>query len=606
MKLIQAVAAAFSLAVPSTAQEQDASPSFGPAELWTLLDGLVPAQMRQDHVPGAVVSVVWNGEIVFAEGFGLASLELDAPVSAETTLFRIGSISKVFTSLALVRELERKELRLEDEIPHLGELAIQGRERGPLCFWHLITHTAGFDQIGLDRHAQGLADQLTPRQFLEGRLVLVRPPGQVTCYDTYAITLAGHLVERLSGKPYAQYMRAEFFEPLGMERTFVQAPEERRVDLAVGYGYEGGVHVPQRYEYYNTQPASSIDSTALDMARFLIALLKDGGDEEGRVLSRETIERLRRPQFRNHPELPGFSQGFWEEFHGRERALQHGGTMLGFSARLTLFPEQHLGIFSACNRDGETGPYPRLHDVLAAELARRVLPADRASAPVRPQEDVDLSALVGSYTQNGYCHTCPEGSGWPWSPFEVRAVGKNELEFWGTRWLAAGPLDFRASDGTGRAIFRLDARGRCTHLLAGNLAHERIGEVLLEATFGADWREHEDEPLVKRVLAYRPAAAPQPLPAPLDLAIPEERLGRWAGTYRVDSGALIEIVERDKTLWLVIPGRPDRRLLYQGENECRVQGNAALRIVFRGEGAKADGLTFHDDDGSRQEIARVE
>ncbi len=593
------------------AEARPAQTAFGPADVWELFDRLVPAQMEKDHVPGAAVAVVWEGEVVFAEGFGRASLEREQPVSAETTLFRIGSISKVCTALALAREVERAGLALEDEIaPRLAGLAIRGEERGKLRYWHLLTHTAGFDQIGLDRHAQGPADQLTPRRFLEGRLVLVRAPGQVTCYDTYAITLAGELVERLSGQPYAQYMRAELFQPLGMERTYVQAPDDRRGvqapedlrrELATGYGYAEGKHVPQPYEYYNTQPASSIDSTALDMARFSLGLLGDGGVRAQRVLSRELLEGLRRPQFRNHPDLPGFTLGFWEEFHGRERALQHGGTMLGFTARLTLFPERRLGLFSACNRDPETGPYPRLHDVLVAELAARVVHAERPGQPPPVRADVDLARLTGSYTDIGYCHTCPDGEGWSWSPFEVQAAGPGELEFWGSVWQASGPLEFRS--GERRAIFRTDARGRVSHLCVGNLAYERIGEVLLEATFGPDWREHGEEPLVKRVLALETARS---LPSALDLDLPAEFLERWSGVYRTDAGFEVEIHAREGRLWLVVPGRADRRLLYQGKDECRVEGNDALRLVFRGAGDKVDGLTFHDDDGSSHEIARVE
>jgi CubicO group peptidase (beta-lactamase class C family) len=593
------------LALLAVAQVSTAK--FEPAQVWELLEGLVPAQMQRDRVPGAAVAVVMDGEIVFLEGYGSARLAPPTPVSAEETLFRVGSVSKVFTSLALARELERAGLALDAPVgPHLGDLAIRvlGGPRPPLAFVHLLTHTAGFDQTGLGRQALRPEDQLTPRQFLEGRLVLVRAPGAVTCYDTYGITLAGHLVERLSGKPFAEVMREQIFEPLGMEHTFVQAPAGEREKLALGYGLENEKHLSQPYEYYNTQPASSIDSTALDMARFMLALL---GEEEGeeRVFSPALLETLRAPQFRNHPDLPGFTLGLWEEWHGAERAVWHGGTMLGFSTRLTLFPERDLGIFSACNRDGETGPYPLLNDVIADELAQRIVrPAAREGAPPALGE-LDLSPLAGSYALNMYCHTCPDGQGWTWNPFEVRVAGKNELEFFGARWHARGPLEL-VKRGGDPAVFRADSRGRITHLFVGNMTYERVGETLLEETFGPGWRERADEPLVKRVLGYRPAA-PQPrLARARDLAFPGELRARWAGKYRTDSGFELEVAQREEELWLVVPGREDRRLLFQGENECRVQSNDALRIVFRGEGESVRGLTFYDDDGSAHEIERVD
>jgi len=592
---------------------QDRGAHFDPSEVWELLDGLVPAQMKRDQVPGAAVAVVMDGEIVFLEGYGSARLEPETPVSAETTLFRIGSVSKVFTCLALARAAERRQVALEGEIaPYLGGLAIRtlGPALPPLRFWHLMTHSAGFDQIGLDRQAMQAADQLTPRQFLEGRLVRVRPPGQVTCYDTYAITLAGYLVEQLGGKPFARALREEIFEPLGMERTFVQAPDELRGELALGYGLENGKPLSQPYEYYNTQPASSIDSTAHDMARWMIALLGvggggGGGSGEKRVFAPTTLALLRAPQFRNHAELPGFTLGFWEEWHGAERAVWHGGTMLGFSTRVTLFPERRLGIFSTCNRDGETGPYPRLNDVIADELAQRIVAPAKAPDPVSAGDELDLTPFVGNYTDNMYCHSCPEGRGWGWRPFEVRAAGKGELEFFGTRWRAAGGLVFR-KEGGDPAVFRADARGRITHLFVGNLTYERIGEPLLEETLGAEWRERSDEPLVKRVLGHRPGAGAVRLPPALDLALPVESRARWAGKYRTDSGFQLEVAARGEELWLAVPGREDRRLLFQGGDECRVQGNDALRIVFHEESGRVEGLTFFDDDGSEHSIARVD
>ena len=573
-------------------------PSFGAADVWDLLDSLVPAQLRRDHVPGATVAVVMDGEVVFLEGYGSARIEPETPVSAETTLFRLGSVSKVFTSLALARALQRKGLAPADEIaPYLGGLAVRtvGPARPPLCFWHLFTHSAGFDQIGSDRQALQPADQLTPRQFLEGRLLRVRAPGTATCYDTYAITLAGYLVEQLSGKPFARALREDLFVPLGMEHTWVQAPAEQRGELATGYGLESDTLHPQPYEYYNTQPASSIDSTAADMARWMLALLGHAPEGKDPVFAPSTLALLRAPQFRNHPDLPGFTLGFWEEWQESERAVWHGGTMMGYSTRLTLFPERDLGIFSACNRDGETGPFPGLHDAVVQALVERLVPPERAAAPAALEAELDLARFEGSYADNLYCHTCPEGRGWSWRPFEVRSSGKNELEFFGARWRASEPLVFRRSGGD-PAVFRADARGRITHLFVGNFTYERVGEVLLEDTFGPEWRGRPDEALVKRVLAYRPGEARPRLAPAVDLAIPSERRARWAGTYRIDSGLLVEVVERGEQLWIVVQGQADRRL----------QGNDALRVAFDEEGERVVGLTYHDDDGTPHVFARVE
>ncbi len=601
-------------------------PPFHGEALRSRLAPVVEAALRRDQVPGAAIAVVCGGELVLLEGFGFAQLEPPARVDPEATLFRLGSVSKVFTTLALAAELERRRIPFDAPLaPELDGLSIHATRPDaadawpPLRFVHLFTLTAGFDQIGRDRHASRPEAQLSPRHFLEGRLLQVRPPGAVTCYDTYAITLAGCLLQELAdAESFAAALETAVFAPLGMEESFVQVPSERRGELAHGFGLEAGSPVRQPFELYNTLPASSVDATAADVARWMAALLSTDDSDPGAVFGPATRQALRAPQFRNHPALPGFTLGFLEEWWGRLRAIWHGGTMRGYSTRVTLFPEQGLGLFSACNRDGETGPPVGLHEELVAALLQPLTEAGGARRPGDPPDatperngaaPLDAAALgrfAGGYADLLFAHTAEDGAGWPWSPFEVAVVerdGVAALEFLGRRWSARSGLEFQAEDGR-RAFFRVDAGGRVTHLHAWTQSFVRIGPELLEEMLGPDWREQTGAPLVRRVLDWRPRRA-RVRPPPLDLPFAAELLGALPGRWRHPGGGESSVVARAGALWIVGAGRADRRLMWQGELDCRVDGNAELLLRFvRAANGTIDQLEFHDDDGSVHRLRR--
>ncbi len=140
------------------------------------------------------------------------------------------------------------------------------------------------------------------------------PAGEYFRYGTYGSTLAGAIIEKVTGQPYATAMRKEMFEPLGMSRSFVEADEKHLKDLALGYGFVGDRYVSQPYEVYVTTPASSVDATPADMGRLLEALTGDGANTNGRFLSPQTARTVLAPQFRPHPEFLGLSHGLRESY----------------------------------------------------------------------------------------------------------------------------------------------------------------------------------------------------------------------------------------------------------------------------------------------------
>ena len=168
---------------------------------------------------------------------------------------------------------------------------------------------------------------------------------------------AALIVEQITERPFKVYLRQNIFEPLRMSHTSIAAvmPEYKQ-DLASGYEYDGKNYQKLPFQWFHTYPASDINSTATDMARFMIANLQYGKLDGKRILSEKTAREMQKTHFRNHPQIAGWTYGFQEGTQNNLRFIEHGGSMDdGYSALMTLVPEKNLGIFVACNT--ETGGY---------------------------------------------------------------------------------------------------------------------------------------------------------------------------------------------------------------------------------------------------------
>ncbi|HEU0014696.1 MAG TPA: serine hydrolase domain-containing protein, partial [Longimicrobium sp.] len=193
------LAAALALAAPACARAQApaARPAVrvDPAELARMMDSIVPAAMAERQIPGAVVVVVQHGRVLLSRGYGLADVERGRRVSPDSTVFQIGSISKVFTATAVVQLADRGRLRLDRDVnAYLRRLRVPDAFGAPVTAWHLLTHGAGFDELPGRLLRSDTAAVLPLARFLDGRLVRVRAPGALPSYSSYGAALAGLLV----------------------------------------------------------------------------------------------------------------------------------------------------------------------------------------------------------------------------------------------------------------------------------------------------------------------------------------------------------------------------------------------------------------------------
>jgi CubicO group peptidase (beta-lactamase class C family) len=483
LSLLLVVMVSASAVLPLRARTQEAKTASltDAKELEAFFDPIFAEQMEKLHIPGAAITVVKDGKIFFTKGYGYADLEKKTPVAPDRTIFRVGSITKVFTATAMVQLAERRKIDLHDNVnKYLKDFNVPNTYPQPVTFTNLLTHTAGFDEISLGRKTTSPDKVIPLGEFLKTRLIRRRPPGELTSYSTYGISLMGYLVETISGTPFKQYLDKNIFKPLGMSRTSIGAvPVNLQPDLAIGYEYSGGAYRPLGFEYFHTYPASDINSTVTDMAHFMNAHLGNGRYGGARILSERAAQEMHRRQFTNDPRLIGFTYGFFEKRRNGVRAAEHGGMMDGFSDLMYLLLDEKVGIYVACNRE-TSGLQDRVKD----EFLDRYFPAKERPkvAEPTPQLREHLDHFTGKYRLDNYCHTCAEGErGYFPQAFDITANDDGTISFWGGRWRQVEPLLFRLVSGqldTGEVIvlFREDQNGQIKYMLNGTGVSEKLPE----------------------------------------------------------------------------------------------------------------------------------
>lgn len=433
-------------------------------ELQKFVRSFVPDQMRKEHIPGAVLVFVQNGKVILNEGFGYSSLETNQPVDPGKTIFPIGSISKVFTATALVQLADRKKIDLNADVnAYLKKLKVPEAFDRPVTGAHLLSHTAGFDEIRPGTQAGSPKEILPLHQFLKNRLVRVHPPGVITSYSTYGITLAGLLVEEISGLSYESYLNRNIWKPLKMNRTHISTPPHLETAVAIPYEVENDTPQRRTYEWYHTLPASSIRSTGEDMAKFIVAHLECGKFRSHQIVSARAACEMHRTQSTTHPEMPGWTYGFQEDNTNGLRIVEHGGDIAGFSSLLVLLPDQNAGIFIAHHLEGAN-----LRFDVKQKLLDRYFPDRRpVKVPVPvPDSTEKLKRFAGLYRGNLFCHTCKNPL--PVAEVEVTANDDGTITVWDAQWVQTTPLLFVRLDGKRKIGFQEDQSGRILQMSAGS------------------------------------------------------------------------------------------------------------------------------------------
>ena len=457
------VALAILLAASPAPARSQAAQSIDPARLAIFVDSFIGATMARERIPGAGFVFVQNGRVLLSRGYGLANVASRRRVVPDSTIWRVGSISKVFTATALMQLVDRGRVELDAPVDrYVQRVAIPRTYPDPVTVRQLLNHTAGFDEIRPGTQGPTRDAVLPLEKFLENRLVRVRPPGRTIAYSTYGITLAGDVIEEVSGVPFETFLQRNIWQPLGMNRSSINVPANLQADVAVGYELSADTPVAQAWEWYHTTPASSVNATVADMARFLIANLESGS---GALMNAKALQEMHRQQVTMHPSIPGYALGFYEDFVGGLRVLEHGGNVAGFSALMVLIPSERAGFFVVNHLEGS-----RLRDDLKWTLLERFFPAARQKRPVPatlpPVEQVRPERFAGRYIPLISCFSCQPVRAQ--GVLTITANADGTLGFAGGRWIAVDSLRFVKDSGTGYIVFRADSTGAIRELFAGS------------------------------------------------------------------------------------------------------------------------------------------
>ncbi len=441
------------------------SSSITAQELEKLFDPIFAERMEKLHIPGAVVAVVKDGKIIFTKGYGVADIEKKTPIVPDKTLFRIGSITKVFTATAVMQLADTGKINLTDDVnKRLKGVRVPETFANPITFADLLTHSSGLDEISPGRRTTNEAEIVPLGAFLKTRIVRHLPPGEVIFYNTYNPALAAHAVEQITETPFKVYLQKNVFEPLGMNHTSITAvKKEYKEDLATGYEFAENKYQKLPFQWFHTYPASDINSTATDIARFMIANLQLGTIDGKRILSERAAREMQATQFRNHPRIPGWAYGFQEGMQNNLRFIEHGGSMDdGYSALMTLVPEKSFGIFVAANtKNGGFG----IAETIKKAFFNRYFPARiKSEVPQTKNPSPDaLKKFAGKYQSIIYCHSCAPNTSYVPEPSEVKVTDDGMLSFQGRNWEQIEPMLFVLTDGerAGQVLlgFKENAKG---------------------------------------------------------------------------------------------------------------------------------------------------
>ena len=468
------------------------------AALEAFVDGAVRQSMTDHHIAGVTVSVVQDGRILLKKGYGFADLRPYRPVDPDQTLFRIGSISKTFTWILLLREVEAGHMRLDAPVnlylPESLRIPDQGYSQ-PVRLRDLMNHTPGFEDRALGilferdyRRVRALDTFL--RQERPRR---IRPPESLVSYSNYGAGLAGAAIAEVTGQTYEAAVERAILTPLTLSHTSFREPHAPRAGLPAPMAPNLAEGLSQAYrwtpdgwrqrpfEYLGqVAPAGAGSSTAGDMARYMLLLLGAGALDGVTVYGPRTGVALSTPLPRPAALVPAFRHGLMEQpLPGGFMGVGHGGATLSFHSNLTIVPALKLGVFISTNTD--TGA------PLAASLARSLVGAFYAPPPAAPMPGsvkliADRADFEGVYRTDRRAYGGLEG-------FIDRLIGDATVKVTEAgRLLVSGDTRgwtpqagsangvFVSPDGVDHLVFAMSG-GRATRFYApgGASAYERVG-----------------------------------------------------------------------------------------------------------------------------------
>jgi CubicO group peptidase (beta-lactamase class C family) len=452
------------------------------ADLEAFFDGIVPLQLERSDVAGATVLVMKDGKELLKKGYGFVDVAKKKPVDAETSIFRLASISKLFTWISAMQLVEQGKLDLDTDVNKYLDFQIAPAFGKPITLRNLMTHTGGFEEEIRDVLMTDPKKAAPLREFLiENQPHRIFPPGEVPAYSNYGVGLAGYIVQRASGEPFEKYVEEHIFQPLGMKHSSFHQPLEEGLSSFASDGYRSNTEKPAiGFEIFSPTPAGGVSSTASDMARFAQALLNGGEWEGHRILKPETLKAMWTKQFVASDALPPMCMGFYQTWRNGLHFIGHDGDLIAFHSTFLLEPKEKLVLFVSFNSAGSAN---KTRAEILTAFADRYYPYLEKSEFQKFSPD-ELNAIAGTYqsTRRFESTRLKLGNLFGQGAAAVDKDGVLKLEDFKDlrghvrRWKAAGK-DLWQEENEQRRIFAIrDSSGKVVRIAVGfpGVQYERV------------------------------------------------------------------------------------------------------------------------------------
>ncbi|HKU67374.1 MAG TPA: serine hydrolase domain-containing protein [Candidatus Baltobacteraceae bacterium] len=439
------------------------------ADLQPFFDGLVPYAIRRADIAGAGVVVVQDGKIVFTKGYGYADVAKRTPVIPDRTLFRPGSVSKLFTWTAVMQLVQAGKINLDADVNTYLDFKIPPKYGKPITVRNLMTHTGGFEEVIRDLFVDKPSRLYPLDAYLKEHVPdRIFPPGTVIAYSNYGAALAGYIVQRVSGQPFDRYVAEHIFKPLGMTHSTFEQPLPANLVPLMADGYTAAsAQKPTPFELVEAAPAGAATASVTDMAHFMIAYL-NGGSYDGRsMLKPATIAQMFTLQVAPAPGMNGYDLGFYQENRNGRTIVGHGGDTGVFHSDLHLLPKAHVGIFMSFNSAGKNGAVEDVRTQIFRAFLDRYFPYTPSTEHDVAHPERDAARVAGWYQSSRreeralrfvYALDQVGVSARDDGTLEVSMLtdpAGNPL-----RWREVGPLYYREVGGQAHLKFNADASGR--------------------------------------------------------------------------------------------------------------------------------------------------
>jgi serine beta-lactamase-like protein LACTB len=423
-----------------------AEPTVGPARKYDAvaraLTKFIEREVRDKDLPALSIALVDDQKIVWAKGFGFADPQAKKPATADT-IYRVGSVSKLFTDLAIMQIVERDALDLDAPITkYLPDFKPNNPFDKPITLRQMMAHRSGLVReppVGnyFDPTGPSLAKMVESLNKTE----LVYKPETKTKYSNAAIATVGFVLETTQEQPFARYLYRTVLDPLGMKHSNFEPNDDLTKDLAkaVMWTYPGREFPAPTFEL-GMAPAGSMYTNVLDLGHFLSVLFAGGKGPNGRIVKPETLEQMWTLQFvkkdkdakKDNGPKEGFGLGFYlSDLDGRQ-SVGHGGAIYGFATQLEALPKEKLGVVVVASRDGANGVTTHIAKVALKQMLAvkedKPLPAIEETTRIAPDR---ARKLEGRYKSGEKVFDLLERDGKVWVlparggfRLELRALGK--------------------------------------------------------------------------------------------------------------------------------------------------------------------------------------